>query len=238
MNETVNAVGTTHVPKIFVVCNRPDTAAVWGYIIRQQGLIVILETSVEKAIERWSVESSDLTVIDVDEEQQDPIELCRAFRAISVTPILLLLPTHHETLILDAYAAGVDDVIIKPVSPAVFQAKILAWARRSWTVPVQGLSLVNAGGHRLDPAKRCLFDPEGQEIRLTNLEFQLLHMLMSKPGEIFSADDLIHSIWGAYGSGDHILLKNVVYRLRKKIEADPGHPVHLITWPGGYSYQG
>jgi DNA-binding response OmpR family regulator len=238
MNETVNALGTTHVPKVFVVCNRPDTAAVWGYILREKGLNVVLEASPESAIERWSVETPELTVIDVDAEKQDPLELCRAFREISVGPLLLLLPTHHETLILDAYAAGVDDVIVKPVSPAIFQAKILAWARRSWTVPVDGLSLVDAGRHQLDPARRCLIDPEGREIRLTNLEFQLLHVLMSKPGGIFEADELIQAIWGAYGGGDHILLKNVVYRLRKKIEADPGHSVHLLTWPGGYSFQG
>jgi two-component system, OmpR family, KDP operon response regulator KdpE len=237
MNETVTAVGTTHVPKVFVVCNRPDTAVVWGYILREKGLSVILEASLENAMDHWSAEMPDLVVIDVDADPQDLLHIYQGFRAVSAAPILLLIPTHHETLILDAYMAGVDDVIVKPVSPAVFQAKILAWARRSWAVSMVGLSLVQTGRHRLDPARRCLVDTGGREVRLTNLEFQLLHLLMSKPGDIFDADELIQSIWGVYGSGDHILLKNVVYRLRRKIEADPGHPVHLITWPGGYSYQ-
>lgn len=234
----VDDLRTTHIPKIFVVCNRSDTAAVWGYLLREKGLTVILESALEKAMDRWSAETPDLVVIDVDAEQQDPMQIYQSFRAVSAAPILLFLPTHHETIILNAYAAGVDDVIVKPISPAVFQAKILAWARRSWTVPVEGLGLVHAGRYRLDPSKRCLVDPEMQAIKLTNLEFHLLHLLMSKPGEIFSGDELIQAIWGGYGSGDHILLKNVVYRLRKKIEADPGHPVHLLTWPGGYSYQG
>ena len=237
MNETVNAVGTTHVPKVFVVCNHPDTAVVWGYILREKGLSVIIEASPKNAIDRWSAEMPDLVVIDVDADSPDLLQIYKGFRAVSAAPILLFLPTHHEKLILEAYAAGVDDVIVKPVSPAVFQAKILAWARRSWTVPVEGLNLVRAGRCQLEPARRCLVNPDGQKVRLTNLEFQLLHMLMSKPGDIFDADELIKSIWGIYGSGDHILLKNVVYRLRRKIEADPGHPVHLITWPGGYSYQ-
>jgi DNA-binding response OmpR family regulator len=61
---------------------------------------------------------------------------------------------------------------------------------------------------------------------------------MSQPEHVFSADEIIPSIWGAYGSGDQVLLKNVVYRLRKKIEADPGHPALLQTWQGGYSFQG
>jgi DNA-binding response OmpR family regulator len=155
-----------------------------------------------------------------------------------VAPILLFLPAYHETEILEAYAGGVDDVVVKPVSPAIFMAKILAWMRRSWTVPIDNLRLVKAGKHRLDPGRRCLIDPAGVEIRLTNLEFRLLHLLMSRPGFIFSLEEIIESIWGGYGNGDQVLLKNVVYRLRKKIEEDPGRPLFLQTGQSGYSFQG
>jgi len=110
--------------------------------------------------------------------------------------------------------------------------------RRSWTLPVDGLSLVKAGKHRLDPARRCLIDPSGVEIKLTNLEFRLLHLLMSRPAFVFSAEDIIQSIWGGFGNGDQVLLKNVVYRLRRKIEVDPARPALLQTWQGGYSFQG
>src|SRR5688572_16970681 len=235
MNEVANP-RSAHIPKIFVVCDQKDTAPVWGYILRQRGLIVILETSLEKALDRWSTEIPDLVVIDV--AHQDPMELYDKFREVSVTPILLFLPTYHETQILEAYAAGVDEVVIKPISPAIFLAKIIAWVRRSWIVPVEGLSLVKAGRHRLDPARRCLIDSDGREITLTNLEFRLLLLLMSRPAYVFSVDDIVQSIWGGYDSGDQVLLKNVVYRLRKKIEADPGHPLLLQTGPGGYSFQG
>jgi two-component system OmpR family response regulator len=226
------------IPKVFVVCDQKDTAPVWGYILRQQGLIVILETSREKAIDRWSAEMPDLVVIDIDAAHQDRMELYRKFREVSVAPVLLFLPTHHETEILEAYAAGVDEVVVKPISPAIFLAKIMAWVRRSWTVPIAGLSLVKAGSHRLDPARRCVTNPDGMEIKLTNLEFRLLLLLMSRPAQVFSADDIIESLWGGYGSGDPVLLKNVVYRLRRKIEADPSRPVLLQTGPGGYSFQG
>lgn len=237
MNQ-VDHLSSTHIPKIFVVCDRSDTAPVWGYILRQQGLIVILETSINKAVERWVAEMPDLVVIDIDVARQDPMKLYKKFREVNTAPILLFLPVHHETQILEAYAAGVDEVVVKPISPAIFLAKIMAWVRRSWTVPVGGLSLVNVGKHRLDPTRRCLFDPEMQEIKLTNLEFHLLHLLMSRPGHVFPADDIVQTIWGEYGDGDQVLLKNVVYRLRKKIEADPSHPVLLQTWQGGYSFQG
>jgi len=155
-----------------------------------------------------------------------------------VSPILLFLPTHNETQMLQAYAAGVDKVVIKPISLAIYLAKILAWVRRSWIMSVDGLSLVKASKYKLNPKLRCLIDPDGLEIKLTNLEFRLLLLLMSSPGNIFSAEDIVQSIWGRYESSDHLLLKNVVYRLRKKIEADPGHPLLLQTGYGGYSFQG
>lgn len=226
-----------HIPKVFVVCDRPDTAPVWGYILREQGLTVVMEASLEQAIDRWSIEIPDLVVIDVDVSKKSPMELYKKFRAVSVAPILLFLPTHHETQILEAYAAGVDEVVVKPISPAIFLAKILAWGRRSWTVPVDTLSLLRAGEHKLEPARRCLIAPDGDEIRLTNLEFRLLHLLMSRPGQIFSAEEIIQSIWGGYGDGDQVLLKNVVYRLRRKIEVDPSHPELLQTWQGGYAFK-
>lgn len=225
------------VPMVFVLCDQRDTAPVWRYILRQHGLIVVLETSGEQTVDRWSI-TPDLLVIDFDVPHQDSMELCRRFRAVSVAPILLFLPTRDEALILEAYEAGVDEVVIKPIGPAIFLAKIMAWVRRSWIMPVDGFSRVKAGKYRLDPTQRYIVDSDGLEIKLTNLEFRLLHLLMSRPGQIFSAEDIIESIWGGYGSGNQVLLKNVVYRLRKKIEADPGHPSLLQTWQGGYSFQG
>ena len=224
-------------PKIFILCDQSDTAPLWGYVLRQQGLTAILENDIENAMDHWTAEMPELVVIDIDIDRQDPMEVYKKFRAVSVAPILLFLPIHNETLILEAYAAGVDEVVVKPVSPAIFLAKIVAWVRRSWSMPVDGLSLVRAGRHKLDPTRRCLIDPDGTEIRLTNMEFRLLHLLMSRPGHIFNTEDIIQAIWGGYGSGDQVLLKNVVYRLRKKIEADPSHPTLLQTWPGGYSFQ-
>jgi DNA-binding response OmpR family regulator len=60
---------------------------------------------------------------------------------------------------------------------------------------------------------------------------------MSRPSHVFSVDDIVQSIWDGFGSGDQVLLKNVVYRLRRKIEADPGNPVLLQTRLGGYSFK-
>lgn len=223
--------GTSH--RVFVICDQDTTAPIWGYIIREKGLVAILETSVQRAMERSIEEIPDLIVIDVNAPHAQRIELCRKFRSLSSSPILLFLPTNNETEILEAYQAGVDECVVKPISPAIFMAKIMAWAQRSWAVP---MSPVRAGKLKLDPARRSALEPNGEEIKLTNLEFRVLHLLMSRPGYVFKNDEIMQNVWGA--EGDAAVLKNVVYRLRKKLDLDIEKSPYLIqTWPGGYSFQ-
>jgi DNA-binding response OmpR family regulator len=224
------------IAKILVVCDQEDTAPLWGYILRQQGLMVILETHVEKAIDCWSAEMPELIVIDID--KQDPLEICKTFRTVSVVPILLFLPAYNEAEILKAYTAGADDVLVKPVSHTIFVPKITAWMRRAWIMPTDGLNPVRAGKYQLVPRLRCIVGPEDVKIQLTNLEFRLLHLLMSQPGQVFMAEEIIESIWGGYENGDNVVLKNVVYRLRRKIELDPSNPALIKTLHGGYSFDG
>ena len=224
------------IPRIFVVCDQRTTAPVWSYILSQQGLTVTLETSLEKAMDHWCTEMPEVGVIDISSEVQDLIPLCKNFRAVSLSPILLFLPAYDEKQILEVYATGVDEVIVKPMSPAIFLAKVLSWLRRSNHVLLNEESPDNKTTYQLNGARRCLIDPARHEIKLTNLEFRLLNILMSRMGHVFSAEDVIRSIWGRYRPDDQILLANVAYRLRKKIEADPGHPCHLQRWQGGYSF--
>ncbi len=227
-----------NIPKILVICNRHQTGSLWGYAIRQKGMLVSMETDVDKSLDRFQLELPDLIIIDVDLKEKEISKLYKSVRAESTIPLLLLLPVHNETQIIEAFEAGVDDVIVKPISPEVFAAKISSWARHSWVMPVKQLSLLTSGKHRLDPARRSLINQNGTEYKLTNLEYRLLHLLMSRPAYVFNAEELIESIWGGYGHGDQVLLKNVVYRLRKKIESDPSRPALLQTWQGGYSFHG
>ncbi len=223
-------------PKVYIVCNQHETAPAWGYILRQKGLSVVTENSLTRAVEQWAEDVPDVVVIDIDSPHPERLELCKQLRDVSAGPLLLLLPTHHETEMLEAYAAGVDDCIIKPVSPAIFAAKVLAWAQRSWTVPVEGIRPIQTSKWKLDPHRRSLVHSDGGNVPLTNLEFRLLNLLMSKPGQVFGNEELIRVVWGNYGQGDEVLLKNAVYRLRKKLEGAGcgGKPVQ--TWQGGYTF--
>ncbi len=217
--------------RVFVVCDQDATAPIWGYIIREKGLVAILESSIQRAMERSVEEIPDLIVVDVNASHNQRMELCRKFRSLSASPILLFLPTNNEQEILEAYQAGVDECVVKPISPAIFLAKVMAWARRSWSEP---MTPRQTGRLRLDPSHRSAIGSSDREIKLTNLEFRLLHLLMSRPGYVFPAEEIIQTVWGA--EGDVVLLKNVVYRLRRKLEEEAGEKHLIQTWPGGYSF--
>ncbi len=217
--------------RVFVVCDQDATAPIWGYIIREKGLVAILETSVQRAMERSVEEIPDLIVIDVNASHTHRMELCRQFRSLSASPILLFLPSNNEPEIIEAYQNGVDECVVKPISPAIFLAKIMAWSRRSWSEP---MTPRHTGRLRLDPSHRSAVGSNKEEMKLTNLEFRLLHLLMSRPGYVFPAEEIIQTVWGA--EGDIVLLKNVVYRLRKKLEEEANEKHLIRTWPGGYSF--
>jgi DNA-binding response OmpR family regulator len=218
-------------PRVFIVCDQDATAPIWGHIIREKGLVAILETSVERAMQRSVEEIPDLIVIDVNAPHAQRMELCKKFRALGTSPILLFLPVNHEPEILEAYQIGVDECVVKPISPGIFLAKILAWSRRSWSEPMKPRQ---TGRLRLDPSHRSAVGANGQDIKLTNLEFRLLHLLMSRPGYVFPAEEIIQTVWGS--EGDVVVLKNVVYRLRKKLEEEASESHLIKTWPRGYSF--
>lgn len=218
--------------RVYVVCDQTATAPIWGYLIREKGLVAILETVVARAMDHALEDIPDLIVIDINAPHMQRIDLCKRYRALTSSPILLFLPASNESEILEAYQAGVDECVVKPVSPAIFLAKILAWAKRSWSQP---MSPLRTGPLRLDPAHRFAVAASGQEVRLTNLEFRLLHLLMSRPGYVFKADEIMQAVWGME-KADLALLKNVVYRLRKKLEEETGEAALIQTRPGGYSF--
>ncbi len=218
--------------RVLIVCDQSDTAPILGYMIREKGLNAIIETSLQRAMDRAIEVMPDLIIVDVNAPHAERINLIKKYRSLSQKPLLLFLPTHHESEILEAYRAGVDECIVKPISPAIFLAKITAWSRRS--VPAQ-TSPLSSAQLQLDSAKRLARTPEGEEIYLTNLEFRLLRLLMNRPGFVFQSEEIIRTVWGITDTSDQTALKNVVYRLRKKLGTKREYMIR--TAPGGYSFQ-
>ena len=215
--------------KIMVVSDDPEIAAVWAFTLQQAGLATCLAHMTDEAVQRWAEELPDLVVVDSHAWQNEDIEVCRALRKESIIPILLFTSQNDEYYLLEAYKAGLDEVVAQPVSPRLFTAKVRAWLRHVQEVPSAGMEDLQVGELRLDPDHRLLWNGDGSAVRLTHLEARLLYQLMSHPGRIFETPALVERVWGRYGEGDSALLKNLVYRLRRKLEPDPYQPVYLLT---------
>jgi DNA-binding response OmpR family regulator len=224
--------------KALIISDDTETAQIWSYILSQKGIEAALITSADSdSTGRRPEYAHDLIIIDWNGSQMDVIRLTRHMRTEATVPILLLLPREDEAVMLDAYEAGSDEVITKPISARLFSAKVKAWLRRAWTVPTSMLNSFQAGDLRLDPAQRQLVTNTGVSIKLTSLEFRLLHLMMSHPNQVLESALMIDRVWGSMGGGDSTLLKNLIYRLRRKIEPDPSQPRYIQAILGeGYIF--
>ena len=224
--------------KVLVISDDHDSARIWCHILNEKNIDATILSSPEEALQVWSEMIPDLIVIDIYSRGFDGVGLVGQLREQGVMPIILLTAINNETHILEAYQAGVDECVVKPISPALFLVKVKAWLRRTWSMPAESLDMLHVGGLRLDPTHRQVTTENEQIIKLTNLEFRLLHLLMTHPGWVLTSEDIVQKVWGYYGNGDSSLLKNVVYRLRRKIDPDPGNPRYIHTEAGlGYKFQ-
>lgn len=131
-----------------------------------------------------------------------------------------------------------DECIVKPISARLFLTKVLAWQHRAWTVTTEALDTLQTADVQLDPARKELVTANGAVIRLTNLEFHLLHLLMSHRGRPLNSNLIVERVWGYEGNGEGALLKNLIYRLWRKIEPDPSRPCYIEMVAGeGYAFR-
>jgi two-component system, OmpR family, KDP operon response regulator KdpE len=223
---------------VLVISDQTETARVWAFTLKQMGLEVCLAGFSERTLQLWADEYPDLIVLEVYDTKAEVFDFCHRLRDEAAVPILFLTSRNDEAFILEAYKAGADECVPHPVSPRLFMAKIQAWLRRSLVVPSATLDVLQVGGFLLDPDRKAVMIPTGSLVKLTNLESRLLYLLMSHQGWILETDYLVERIWGHFGEGDSVLLKNVVYRLRRKIEPDPSNPRYLLTESSiGYKFQ-
>jgi len=222
-------------PKILLVSNQQTTGPLWVFSLQLQKLNVLLEADPTLTLQRCEVETPDLIIFDINFPESKTLDLIKSLRAEMLTPILLLTPVRSEEYVIEAYKAGVDDCMPKPVSPSLFQAKVKVWLRRFGSVSADNLNPLKVGTLQLFPSERMIMLKNGGVVQLTNLELRLLYYLMNRPGHIVTIEELNQKVWGYTAEADNTMLKNVVYRLRRKIESDPANPLIIQTVTGvGY----
>ncbi len=220
--------------KVLVVDDDLELAALIAYALRQAGYLVVEAHDGLEALAAAARESPDLVVLDVNLPRLGGLDVLRRLRATSTTPVLLLTVRAAEEDQVLGLDLGADDYMAKPFSPRTLLARVRALLRRA--AGASKPSALVAGALALDPEQQSVVVAGGPAVRLTPLELRLLQILLANAGRTLPAERLLRHVWGARGSEDRQLLKQLVHRLRQKIEADAAHPRYLLT-VGGVGYQ-
>ncbi len=219
--------------KILVVEDDLSLSDIIGFTLRRAGFEVTTAFDGEDALVAWADDAPALVLLDLNLPKLDGLTVCRRIRAEGKTPIIILSVRGGDEAVVQGLELGADDYIVKPFSPSQLVARVRAVLRRVETTPLPGPLTV---GELVLDRNRNEVQRNGQSpIRLTPLETRLLESLMLNVGQVMPAELLINAVWGIDG-GDRTMLKQLVYRLRSKLEADPTQPRLLETVPGiGYA---
>jgi DNA-binding response OmpR family regulator len=218
--------------KILAVDDDPDLLALVGFALAQAGFVVVKAVDVASALRVFAQEAPDLAILDINLPGGSGFDICEAIRKQSRVPVMMLTARGEEEDLVRALDLGADDYLTKPFSPRTLLARVRALLRRA------GLETggdMTAGNLHLDLEAHALRLDDAEPVKLTKLETRLLQILIANAGHVVGTERLLTHVWGHRGSGDRQLLKQLVHRLRQKIETDPAEPALLKTESGaGY----
>ena len=218
--------------KILVVDDDLELRGLIVFALRQAAYLVIEAGDGPRALAELRAELPDLVILDVNLPKMSGFEVLERIRAESKTPVMMLTVRAGEEDHVRGLDLGADDYLAKPFSPRTLLARVRALLRRAG---VEKPAPVASGDFNLDVEQQSVSVRGRPSVRLTGMEFRLLQLLLANAGHTLSTDRLTAHVWGYRGTGDRQLLKQLVHRLRQKIESDPAKPVYIMTVSGvGY----
>jgi DNA-binding response OmpR family regulator len=220
--------------KVLVVEDDLALSDVIAFTLRRANYDVLIAADGLTALESFELHAPDLILLDLNLPKLDGLGVCRKIRSTSQVPIIILSVRAGDEEVVRGLELGADDYIVKPFSPTQLVARIRAVMRRIGvqTIPVA----LEVGDLILDRSRGEVKRKGEPPVRLTGLEFRLMEALMRHPGQVLPSETLITAVWGPEG-GDRPMLKQLIYRLRSKIEEDASQPLFIETIPGiGYAF--
>jgi DNA-binding response OmpR family regulator len=204
-----------------------------AFQVYRPGYSLIAAHTGTEGLSRAEREDPDLIVLDVMLPDIDGFETCRRLRTRADVPVILLTAKDREEDVVHGFEVGADDYITKPFSYRTLMARIDALLRRTRAMPVgQRPGLLDWGDLTVDFAQRQI-RLRGRNLDLTAKEYRIVEELARNAGHVVSHKSLLARIWGEEFRDEPQYLKTYIYRLRRKIEADPRHPRFIITHYGG-----
>ena len=218
--------------KLLAVDDDPDLLALVAFALTNAGYAVVKATDTHEALRVFDAELPNLVILDINLPSGSGFDVCKSIRGRSEVPILMLTARGEEEDLVRALELGADDYLTKPFSPRTLLARVKALLRRAG---IEAGDKVEAGRVSLDLEAHAISIAGGAPLRLTRLETRLLQILVAQAGHVVSAERLLAHVWGHRGSGDRQLLKQLVHRLRQKLERDSAGADLLQTEAGvGY----
>ena len=181
--------------KVLIADDEPDILEILKYNLVNEGYQVITAKDGDEAIEKARIFQPDLVVLDIMMPKKSGVQVCEILRAQSAfrnTLIIFLTALNDETTQIKGLETGADDYVSKPISPKVFISRVNALFRR---VPKKESKIVEVDGLVIDPEK-FIVQLEGKDILLAKKEFELLHLLASRPGRVFLRNEILSQVWG------------------------------------------
>jgi two-component system KDP operon response regulator KdpE len=221
--------------RVLVCDDEPHIVRALKVVMREAGFTPLAAETAEEALDVATLQRPDAAILDLVLPDGDGVEVCRAIRAWSDMPIIVLSAVGDEDHKVRALDAGADDYVTKPFSPRELVARLRAALRRADREP--GEPVISAGGLEIDLAARAV-RRDGTEIHLTPIEFDLLRTLARNRGRLLTHRALLEEVWGPSYGDDVATLRTNIARLRRKIEPDGDRgPRHIRTDPGvGYRF--
>jgi two-component system, OmpR family, KDP operon response regulator KdpE len=221
--------------RILVVDDEPNIIATMAPLLRSRGYEVFSAMTGRATLDAFERDKPDLVVLDLGLPDMDGVEVCRQIRSSSGVPIVVLSARGAEGDKVSALDAGADDYVTKPFGAQELLARIRAALRRVEAPAPQSEPIVR-GGLVIDRERfRVLRD--GEEVRLTPKEFELLTFLAHHPGRVLTHRTILKAIWGPNAVDQPEHLRVLVGSLRKKIEPNPSSPKFILTEPWvGYRF--
>lgn len=222
--------------RILIVDDEPGIALAVRKNLSAHGFDVSVAETGADAVEHYRGHRPDLVLLDLGLPDMDGTDVVREIRSASSTPIIILSVRGAEGEKVRALDLGADDYLTKPFGVDELLARVRV-ALRHAAHPSTGTEPVFQSGDLKVDIERRKVHAGGQDVRLTPTEYDLLRAFVSKPDRVLTDRMLLQEVWGPdYGDEAHYLHVYVA-RLRKKIEADPQRPRHIITEPGvGYRF--
>jgi DNA-binding response OmpR family regulator len=217
--------------KVLVADDDADLRDLIAFTLTQAGYLVIKAGDGLAAVRHFREEAPDLVVLDINMPGMSGFQVCEAIRRDSRVPVMMLTVRGEEEDLVRALGLGADDYLTKPFSPRTLLARARALLRRAG---MDASAPLAAGRVQLDLGEHTVTIGATAAVQLTRLELRLLQMLLANAGRTVSSERLLVQVWGHKSGGDRQLLKQLVHRLRQKIETDPAVPALLRTSAVGY----